>query len=279
MVGNKIKFSVLLSIYIKENSENFSKSIESILNQTYLPAEIVIVEDGPLTNALYKMIDFYKINYSEIFKVVTLRENLGLGYALNIGLQNCSYELVARMDSDDIAVRNRFEIQINYFLKNPQTAVLGGYMQEFSTINNQNIFLQKKMAPLGADYIKSYAQMRNPINHPTVMFKKSLIEKAGSYKEINLFEDYYLWLRLLSRGFEINNISDTLVDFRIGSNLVERRQGWKYLIKEFDFIVTCYKEDLISFKALIAQLITRLPLRILPKSVLQIFYKTVLRKK
>ena len=273
------EFSVLIATYYKDNSKCFADAIKSVLNQTYLPSEIVIVEDGPLTEALYERINFYKISHAALFKIITLKENLGLGNALDIGLKNCSNELVARMDSDDIAVENRFEIQINYFLKNPETAVLGGYMQEFSIVNNQKVFLQKKLAPLGTNYIKSYAQMRNPINHPTVMFKKSIIEKVGSYKEISLFEDYYLWLRLLKCGFEINNVSDTLLFFRVGSSLVERRHGWQYLIKEFEFIILCYKENLISFKALAVQCITRLPLRVLPKSVLQVFYKTMLRKK
>ena len=130
---NKVKFSVLLSIYYKEKPEYFRECMESIYSQTVLPDEIVLVEDGRLTDELYEAISEYECRPSEInFVTVKLEKNSGLGLALAEGIKHCSNELVARMDTDDVCVPDRFERQLNAFSENPGLDIIGGYISEFS---------------------------------------------------------------------------------------------------------------------------------------------------
>lgn len=270
------QFSVLISTYKNDDPLLFDLSFKSILNQSLPPTEIVLVIDGFIGPDLEKVICNYQNLYSASIKICRKEINSGLGNALEYGLQYCSYELVARMDTDDVAEYERFQKQINFYNKHPETSVLGGWMMEFQKTPGD--IISKKTVPIENDKIKSYAKMRNPLNHPTVMFKKSDIIKAGSYKEINLFEDYYLWLRVLKNGGIISNVDDILLYFRTGNGLIERRHGYQYMLKEFKFFTRCFKEDLIPLQTYLLQISTRLPLRVMPKNLLKLIYKNFLRK-
>lgn len=270
-------FSVLISTYKNDSPEALHQSLLSLFEQSLVPNEIVLVVDGPIELVNDEVINEMQMLHPEIFKIYRLDKNKGLGNALAFGLTKCSHELVARMDSDDIADSNRFKKQIDFFDKHPETAVLGGWMSEFRKLPGD--IESVKTAPIGNEKVKQYARMRNPLNHPTVMFKKSVIIAVGSYKEINLFEDYYLWLRVLKNGYTVSNIDDILVHFRIGNDMVERRHGFSYMLKELAFFKRCYKEKLITVDALLLQIVTRLPLRLMPKQILKLIYKNMLRKK
>lgn len=268
-------FSVLISTYYKDSSVCLSKALNSIVNQSLLPNEIVIVIDGEIKEENKVVIENFQKAYSSSVKPIYLPQNLGLGNALNAGLQQCNYDLVARIDADDECFYNRFEKQIQFFENNPSVSIVGSYLQEFHETPND--YGAVKKAPLGINNIKKYAKYRNPLNHPSVMFKKSDIEAIGGYKEINLFEDYYLWLRALKAGFLIDNIPECLVHFKVGNDLIGRRHGWTYLKKELNFLRICQEQNLISLKSYYFQLLFRLPLRILPKWLLHSIYKKLLR--
>ena len=174
---NKVKFSVLLSIYYKEKPEYFRECMESIYSQTVLPDEIVLVEDGRLTEELYEAIRDYECRPSEInFVTVKLEKNSGLGLALAEGIKHCSNELVARMDTDDICVPDRFERQLNAFSENPGLDIIGGYISEFSD-DTRNI-ISERTVPLGNYVIKQYQRKRDAFNHMTVMYKRSAVLQA-----------------------------------------------------------------------------------------------------
>ncbi|GMV78797.1 MAG: glycosyl transferase [Chitinophagaceae bacterium] len=270
-----IKFSVLIATYFKDKSEYLNDALNSLFNQTALPTEIILVMDGPIPNQNQEVINYYLNHDFKILKSIQLENNVGLGNALNYGLKKCNYDVVARMDSDDIALENRFEIQLNYFKNNPDISVLGGWMNEFEKeLNDRN---KIKSTPVGFSKIIQYAKMRNPLNHPTVMFKKHDVLAVNSYIEINLFEDFYLWLRMLKKGYKLANVKDILVHFRVDDTMISRRHGYKYLVKEIRFITRCYNEKLINFSSLIIQIFTRLPLRLMPLSVLKFIYKYILR--
>ena len=182
-----MKFSVLLSVYRKEQPAYLRQSLDSIFTQTLQPAEVVLVKDGPLTDALDEVAEEYCRKYP-VLKVVPLSENQGLGRALNEGLKYCSYDLVARMDTDDVAKPERFEKQIAVFCAHPEMDVVGAWIDEFEgSIEN---VISVRVLPLEHSEIRRFARKRNPVNHPVVMFRKSAVLVAGGYQHFPLFEEY-----------------------------------------------------------------------------------------
>jgi len=268
-------FSVLISTYKSDNPKCLKKALESIFNQSLKPNQVVLVIDGEISLEATQIIEEVKDKYSEIFELVQLPYNGGLGNALKVGIRHCKHSLIARMDADDVSDFDRFKTQVEYFNKNPNLSVVGSFVEEFH--NEPNDYGSVKKVPLSNLEIKRYSSFRNPINHPSVMFKKESIEQVGSYKEINLFEDYYLWLRLLKAGFLIENIPQCLLHFKVGNDLIGRRHGFSYLKKEYYFLKVCHSENLITTRAFVTQVFSRLPLRILPKKILLLIYNRFLR--
>lgn len=267
-------FSILMSVYDKENPNHLEESFLSIINQTYQPSEIVIVKDGPLNEKLDAVIDKYVKIFSTI-KVVPLGENVGLGKALNIGLKYCSYDIVARMDADDISERYRFEKQINFLLTNINIAVVGSNLHEFNIMpHDLNSF---KNLPENHNEIVQFSKYRCPINHPTVMFRKEAIIEAGSY-QTTFPEDYDLWLRVIAKGYKLHNLQEHLLHFRRG-NMIAKRKGIKYIKNEVCFFFQAYKLKQLSLWQLCANLFIKIPVRLLPSSVLSIVYSNFLRSK
>ena len=168
MDNEKIKFSVLMSIYKNDKKEFVQESIESIINQTVKPNEIIVVQDGPIPEEIKSLVSEYE-KY-DFFKLIVLNENQGLGKALNIGLENCQYDIVARMDSDDICLEDRFEKQIKEFQKDDSLSVVGGFINEF--IENPSEIIGVREVPLTNEEIIKHIKSRNPFNHMTVMFRK-----------------------------------------------------------------------------------------------------------
>lgn len=268
-----MKFSVLLSVYTQESASHLDNALESLINQTIVPTEIVLVKDGPLTDDLEMIINKYKEQYTTLFNIVSIEQNVGLGDALNLGLKNCNYDVVARMDTDDICIPNRFEIQLNYFKEHPDVSVLGGYIEEF--INDPGDLGRVKKVPLTSNQIIHYARKRNPLNHPSVMFRKKAIESVGGYERMLFFEDYYLWLKLLGAGYKLANIGEVLLYFRIGNDMIGRRHGYAYALHEFRFAEKARKEKLFASSDAIRFVGTRFPLRLISKQLLSRFYKRI----
>ncbi|MER0122272.1 glycosyltransferase [Streptococcus sp. ZJ100] len=230
MIGevNK-KFSVLLSLYIKENPHYLQECFESLLSQTVPATEWVIVEDGPLSPELYQVLDSYQERYPGLIERVLLKENVGLGLALREGIRHCSYEWVARMDTDDIARKDRFEKQLDYIEKHPQVDIFGSHISEFAK-NPMNPYGLRKVS-LTHEEIVQYQKTRTAFNHMTVMFKKSSVLKAGNYEHLPLMEDDILWVRMLLSGAKAGNMDDILVDVRTGAGMMKRRGGFSYFRK------------------------------------------------
>lgn len=223
-----MKFSVLMAVYIKDTPGFFEQALESVLiDQTLLPSEVVLIKDGQLTDELESIIDNFKSKFSDRLKVIGLEQNQGLGRALNIGLEHCNYELVARMDSDDISDKNRFEKQLNIFMKNQEIDLVGTDISEFFDTPDKIKFIRK--VPESGTEIKRMAKRRNPLNHVSVMFKKSAVIQAGGYKHLYFLEDYYLWVRMIAKGFNMININESLVYVRTGEEMFNRRSNPEYI--------------------------------------------------
>ena len=232
-------FSVAMCVYGKDNPEWFDEALHSVINQTIQPNEIVLVVDGPIPDSIQNIIDKYsKICADGIglvtkliaFQVVYLKENQGLGKALRKAVAACRYEIIARMDSDDIAVRNRFELQLEYLMNHPDTDILGGQIEEF--IGEVTNIVGKRIVPLTDRNCKAYLKKRCPFNHVAVMYKKSAVLKAGNYKDWFCNEDYYLWVRMALDNCIFANLPEILVRVRVGEEMYARRGGEKYFKSE-----------------------------------------------
>ncbi len=268
-------FSVLLSLYKKEHSLYLKQCLDSLFSQTLLPTEIILVKDGPLTEDLNTVVEDYEKDFS-ILKIIPLEKNVGLGRALNEGLKHCSYNLIARMDTDDIAKPYRFQKQIEVFQKHPEIDVCGAWIEEFQG-NTDNVTSIRKLPKLHNDILE-YTKIRNPINHPVVMFRKSAVLDAGGYQHFPLFEDYYLWVRMLKNGAKFYNIQESLLYFRTSPDMFKRRGGWKYAMNEYRFQKTMFNMNIISYKQFILNVMARFPVRIAPNQLRSWLYKKALRK-
>lgn len=216
-----------MSVYSKENHEYLDMAIKSILiDQSIIPDDFVMVADGPLTNEIEGVISKYLSDFSN-FNLFRLNENQGLGKALNYGLQQCKNEIVFRADSDDVCTYNRFRHQLDYLSKNPDVDILGGTIEEF--IEYPDSPINRKVMPLKHKDVVKLSKFRNPLNHMTVVFKKSKIQSIGSYLDLPYLEDYYLWIRAIQNGLILNNVTETMVLARIGNGMIIRRSNRKYV--------------------------------------------------
>lgn len=269
------KFSILISVYSKEISDNLNDCLKSVFNQTQSPNDIVLVEDGTLTEDLYSVIEFFCDKYPNIINRIKLEKNMGLGVALNEGLKYCRYELVARMDTDDICFPDRFEKQVKFMIAHPEVDVCSSWVEEFEG-SVDNVKSLKKV-PLSHNEIASYIGLRNPMNHPAVMFRKSSVLKVGGYKHFPLFEDWYLWSRMFINGACFANIQEPLLHFRTSPEMFKRRGGVKYAIDSAKFQWLLHKLGIISAFMAIKASIMRGTVYLMPNWVRTIIYSKYLR--
>ena len=263
------EFSVLMSLYFKEAPINLEECLNSLSIQTLMPNEIIIVFDGPLSEELTLVVDKWESLLP--IKTIKLQENVGLGKALNVGLEYCQHDLVARMDTDDICFEDRFEKQIKQFQEDSNLTICGSHIFEFNGENNE-IISHRKVPLVHKDIVESCIKI-NPFNHMTVMYKKSDILSVGGYKHFPWMEDWFLWLRLLANGYKAINIDDNLVKARTGLSMIKRRSGIAYVKSEWNISKVKVSLGLTSMpRAFIIFLYRALP-RLLPKWMLYIVYK------
>lgn len=272
-----MEFSVLMSVYYKENPEYLKLSLDSVIKQTVSAAEIVLIKDGPLTKELDDIINQYSDKYAGLFRVFSLEENVGLGKALNYGVQRCKYDLIARMDTDDIVVPERFELQVNEFIKDKELVLCGGYIAEFA--RDPLIISGYRRVPLTQAAILKFAKKRNPFNHMTVMFKKKAVLEAGNYQDMPYFEDYWLWVRLLQKGYAVKNVGKILVKVRAGAEMLSRRGGWVYAKFNFKFLQILYKIKFLSLIEFYYLSFLKFVIALVPKYIKSKIYKNCLRER
>lgn len=270
----KTPFSVLMSVYHKENPLFLEEAVKSVFQQSLLPDEVIIVEDGVLTDELYTALGNLEGRYPEI-KRIKLSYNEGLGRALNEGLKYCSHDIVARMDTDDIALPDRFLKQLEIIQQYPDAEIVSSWIDEF--IDSPDNIISTRKLPQFPYQIYQYAKSRCPVNHPCVVFKKSAVLFAGGYQHFPLFEDYYLWIRLLMNGAKFYNIQESLLLFRTSSDLYKRRGGLKHGINEIKFQYQIKKIGFISWWKFTQNIVIRFIVRVLPNSTRKIIYTHFLR--
>jgi len=224
-----MKFSVCMSVYKNDSPLFLGQAIDSVVKQSLQPDEIVLVVDGPIPDALRQMV-LDKQNEFPIIHPVFLSENNGLGNALKVAVETAKYNVIARMDSDDLSLSDRFEKQLSFMDENPDVDIVGGQMTEF--IDKPENIIGQRMVPLSHNEIYNYMKSRCGLNHVTVMFRKQAVLDAGNYQDWFWNEDYYLWVRMMLKGCKFANLPDVLVNVRSGLDQYSRRGGMKYFKSE-----------------------------------------------
>lgn len=243
------RFSVLIPVYFKDCPILFEKALASIINNSMPPNQIVLVVDGPISSDLDNVI----LKYSDsTFCVIRLEKNEGIISALNKGLQHCVHDLVARCDADDINYHDRFELQIKQFIKIPELVLCGSQIEE-----KDGVRVRFKRVPVSGSDIFSYAKFRNPFNHMTVMFKKSVVQSLGGYPNIAFREDYALWVLMLANRYCVTNLDKITVTASGGMPMYKRRGRLKDFKHEIRLQRFFLEIDFISKRRFVTNLIIR----------------------
>ncbi|WP_157065175.1 glycosyltransferase [Amphibacillus sediminis] len=270
-------YSVLMSVYYKEKPEYLKSSIESMLNQTHKPNEIILVIDGPLTVELNELINIYTSSNTGLFTIVSLEENKGLGLALNEGIKVSRNELIARMDTDDIALPTRCETQVTAFNCDPELVVLGSHIDEF--YDSPDNVVSSRIVPLTHEEIMSFSRRRNPFNHPTVMYKKTKVLEVGGYQDFRRNQDLDLFVRMLNNGCKGKNINESLLLFRANKDNFKRRKSWEKCKSYISMIYNFRKKGYSSLLDFLVVSASQIIIFISPIWVLELISDKLLRKK
>lgn len=256
---NKTPFSVSMCVYGGDNAEHFRLAVDSVLNQTIQPDEVVLVVDGPVPSVLEAVI----LEYEKLpcFKVIRLKENQGHGIARRTSLENCTYDIVALMDADDISVPTRFEKQLSALSSDLSLSIVGGNISEF--VDLENHIVGYRNVPSSDEDIKEYLKKRCPMNQVTVMFKKKDVNEAGGYLDWYCEEDYYLWIRMCLKNMRFLNIPEVLVHVRVGEEMYRRRGGFRYFKSELKLQKYMLKNKVIGFPTYFINVSKRLIVQVL----------------
>lgn len=268
-----MEFSVLLSVYRKERAPWFRESLTSVFSQTVRPTEVVLVEDGPLTAELDAVVSDF-VRREPTLRVVKLPENGGLGHALNVGLRHCRCELVARMDTDDICKPNRFERQLAVFAAHPEVDLCSSWIDEFEV--DKDHVTSRRLLPEHHEEIVRYAKSRCPVNHPAVMYKRSVVLGLGGYQGFP--EDYYLWVRMLMHGCRFYNVQESLLWFRFPSDVLRRRGGWHYAKDDLRAQWQFKRVGFLTWAEFVRNVSVRLVVRLMPNGCRTWVYRHLLRR-
>lgn len=227
--GFPVPFSVLLPVYRADTTERLRRAVESnTVEQTRPPAEVLIVQDGPVAASLDREIHRLEAESPVPVRVLRLARNQGLAHALDAALPRCAHDVVARADADDVAYPRRFELQLP--LVEDGADLVGASMHEIGDDESRPVALRS--APVGAERIAAVSRRRNPISHPTVVFRRSAVQAVGGYEDVPMAEDYWLWVRMLHAGADVRNVAEPLVGYRISAGSYERRGGYRVLRAE-----------------------------------------------
>lgn len=271
-----MNYSVLMTVYDKDNPLYFKTALISMINQTKIPDEIVIVKDGPVNSNIQSVINEVKKESSIFIKEIQLEKNKGLGLALNEGIKHCRNELIVRMDSDDISLPTRCEKQIIEFEKDSELDIVGCPVIEFmDEINNK---VGERKVPLDNASIYKYCKKRDPFNHPTVMYKKSKVEAVGCYSDLRKNQDTDLWIKMLTNNAKCLNLPEVLLYFRFDENTYKKRKNWlntKLLIK---IRWKAYLTEFCSFSDFFQVLVAQLMIFIMPMKMQKFIYRSLLRR-
>lgn len=270
-----LPFSVLLSLYKKENPKYLKEALDSIFCQTVRSDDVVLVEDGLLPDNLEVVVRDYERQYHELH-VVRFEQNRGLGVALNEGMKYCKHDIIARGDTDDINHPDRFERELKILLEHPEYDLISAWIDEF--VDNPKQIHSQRRLPEKPEDIYKYGKHRCPVNHPVAMYRKKAVEKVGGYQTDLFPEDYYLWMKMLKAGYKFYNIQDSLLSFRYNPETIKKRGGWRYAVDEAKTQWKAYHQlHYLSIADFCFNVSIRFTTRIFPNKLRQFIY-AIIRK-
>lgn len=274
---NSFRYSCLMSVYKEEKPSFLDLSLQSMESQTVPPSEYILMLDGPIGNELQAIIDHHQQKMGHILHTIQLERNLGLHGSLRIGVEQCSYEWIARMDTDDYSDPHRIEHQKNFLTNHPNYDVIGTLCTEFIESPSHPICLVQ--LPETDTEIRKFAKLRNPCRHPSILFRKSAVLEAGNYQNYPYFEDYDLFVRMLMRGSKFYNIQEPLVSMRVNEDFYSRRGGWPYTKDMVGFRWHLHKLGFLSTSQALKGIILHSIVCLVPNGLREWAYKKLLRKR
>ncbi len=222
-------FSLLMSTWAGDDPDFLREAFGStVVAQTRRPDEVVLVQDGPVPDALARATDELVATSPVPVKLVPIEQNIGLGPALDLGLDTCTHEIVARMDADDVSRPDRFARQLP--LIEAGADIVGSGLYEFG--HSPDDVVGRRTPPTDPEEIRRVVRFRDPFNHPTVVYRKSAVLSAGGYTDMALMEDYLLFTRMIDAGARPANLAEPLVSYRVGAGAYARRGGGRLLRSE-----------------------------------------------
>ncbi len=276
IVEEKFNFSLVLSVYKNDSVKHFVQALDSCLNQTLLPDQLIIVVDGPIGFDLRQIIDNYEIKFPFI-ETLYLKENMGRGVTKNHAISYSKFSFIAIMDADDICLPNRFQLQKEFLMANPKIDCVGSYIEEFNNAPGDLGIIRK--VNLNHDGILTQGKYRQSMNHVTIMFKKQAFLSVGGYSSLRYTEDFIFFTKLLISGATFANLPVVLVNVRVAQNQFKKRSGMKYFQEEVSVFRLMYKLKFISLMTFFINVFIRLIFRFSPSIVLMLVYNNLLRKR
>ncbi|UXA34440.1 glycosyltransferase [Proteus terrae] len=269
-MNNFNKISVIMPIHYGTISKKLVNSINSILNQTHLPNELIIVADGEITNENTKIINLLMNKNMDVdIKFLSYDLNQGPGFARHYAIMHAIGYYIAIMDSDDIAIPERLAFQIKFMDSHPDISLVGGYIQESNNI---------RKVPLSHNEIVARIFEKSPVNNVTAFFKKEDYLICGGYPSIRSSEDYTLWCRFIGNGFKIHNLNKVLVQVDFDDSSIYRRSGLEHFKNDLFTQRELLKYSLVNKKRFYYNLFRYFIFRNLPLFMKKMIYKNILRK-
>ena len=270
-----LAFSLLLPVYGRDDPTQLERAFHSaVQEQTRRPDEVVVVRDGPVPEALQATLDRLVAESPVPARLVPLPQNVGLAEALTAGLAACAHDVVARMDADDIALPERFAKQLPVIEAGAD--VVGSGLYEFA--DDEAVTLGVRTPPVGAEHIRSYARFHDPFNHPTVVYRRAAVAKAGGYVAVGLMEDYWLFARMLASGAAPANLAEPLVKYRVGAGAYARRGGVAQLRAEIRLQRLMRAARITSPAEAVRNVVVRGGYRLVPVAVRRVLYRALLQR-
>jgi len=270
------RFSLLLPVYSGDEPAFLRQAFHSsVVHQTRRPDDVVLVQDGPVPAELAATLDQLTGESPVPVTVLRLEHNIGLGPALDAGLAACKHDVVARMDADDICVSTRFEVQLPLVERGAD--IVGSALMEF--VDDIDHVVQTRVPPLDPTWIRSAARFRDPFNHPTVVYRRSVVQEVGGYQDLPLMEDYLLFARMLACGAEPANVPEPLVYYRIGAGAYARRGGRALLRSELALQRRFLELGIVTRPQYVRNVVLRGGYRLVPEPVRRVAYRRLIARR
>lgn len=268
-------FSVLLPVYAADSPTLLLRAFDSVTSeQSRPPAEVVLVSDGPLPDAVAGAVEDCAGRTTIPVTVVRLPTNVGLGHALEAGIERCTHDVVARMDADDVSLPERFARQLPVIEDGAD--IVGSALAEIGL--DEDDVRGVRTPPLTHDRIARFARFHSPFHHPTVVLRRSAVRRAGGYQPLPALEDYWLWVRLLASGARAANLAEPLVRYRVAAGSYERRGGVQIARSELELQRRMRRLGFTSWAQFARNVLVRVGWRLVPVTIRRRIYGLVFRR-